>query len=362
MRTPRPHIAVWIIALAGFLILGSPFGAISEESGKLLLFSTLSDLLKGDLWQWATQEDVKRQMLAYPERYSVIGIGTTNWPERMGEVMVQGTVKNLTFQWADPEYPNQIQRIDRGVFPWLQVAVVDSRKGGELRLDKADDLHWAIIEELRRRKVRICALTINAIASNTHYTVTHSIPKSGLDLSVPMGKETYLRAFKDESQARWTIQGIFVDDAVGSCGMVPGLPLLLMGYNRDTRNGGLVTLAKVERAEVQYYPIDSHELLKSDLSVAGVEIRDPRISTTIKNLGVLTAEHVKVQLSLPGSRRESEAVLTSVAAQEERKVKFNISPSPRDRNIVVQIDPEGQIFEGNRENNRMERRRGWFGW
>jgi len=357
----------WLLIVLAVLIVlvmeGGHWTPLAQTGSRLLLFSTVSDLLKGDLWQFVTQDELGRYLYIYPENHHVIGMGTTNWPERMGEVMVRGTVGKTSFLWANPEYPYQIRSISDGIFPWIQVAVCDPRNSLKYNLDRTQDLHAAIIEQMQQERIRICALQIEAVTLQVEYSLTYRIPKSGLDLTVPQGRDAYLRAFNDESRARWTICGIYVDEEMArTCGMLPGQTLLLVGQNRDTNNGGLVRLARVQSAQIQYYPIEGHQVMKSNLGVADIRFHEGRVSVDVRNSGALTAEHIKVRLSLPDSGRTREAVLPSLRPQEEITIRFNLKRAPGDKRVVVQVDPENQILESDEEDNRMERRQGFLGW
>jgi hypothetical protein len=344
-------------------LLGFVWNARAEDPNRLLIFNTLADLLRGDIWQWITQEEVGRYLYIYPEQYQVIGIGTTNQPERMGEVIVRGSVGKTSFQWANPEYPYQVRALRDGVFPWIQVAVVDPKRGLNWTLERTSDLHEAIIDQMRREGIRICALSMEATTSYVEYSLTYRIPKSGMEPSTPGRRNEYFRAFQDESRGRWLLYGIYVDEGFSrSAGMTPGQPLLLAGYNRDTQNGGLVRLAKIQNAQVQYFPIETHKVFKSELGVADVRFHEGRCSVDVRNDGALTAEHIKVRLSLPDTKREFEAVLSAVKPGEEVTLRFNLKRAPADKSVIVHLDPEDQILEADERNNRVERRHGLLGW
>jgi hypothetical protein len=355
-------------ALLWVTCMGIGFGvpcttAFAENPNRLLIFNTLADLLKGDLWQGINQDELGRYLYIYPEHFQVIGVGTTNWPERMGEVIVRGTVGKTLFQWANPEYPYQVRNLRDATFPWIQVAVVDPKRTLQWTLERTQDLHGAISERMRREGIRICAFAIEAIAQHVQYSLTYRIPKTGLDLSVPGGKEAYFRAFQDDTRAPWLLFGIYVDEDVAPlCGMPPGQSVLMDGFNRDTNNGGLIRLIGVQSASVQYHAIDSHRVFKSELLVEDVRFHEGRVSIDVRNGGDLTAEHVKVRLSLPDSKREMEAVLPSVKPKEEATIRFNLKRTPTDRDVIVEVDPDGQILDADRRNNRVERRQGVLGW
>lgn len=351
------------LAIVSLIWVFAGAGAFAESPNRLLFFNTLTDLLKGDLWQWISQQDLLHRLYIYPERFLVIGLGTTNWPERMGEVLVTGTVAETSFQWANPEYPYRVQNIKDGVFPWIQLGVVDPRSGLEWSMERAKDLHGALIERFRQEGIDRCALSIEAITSHVEYTITYRIPKTGLDLSVGAGKAEYLRSFRQEGKAKWVFHGIYVDESLAStCGVPPGQPLVLAGYNVESLNGGLIRLARVQSARIKYFPIERQEVIKSDLSISEVRFHEDRMSIEVRNQGGLTAEHLKVKLILPDTERDLEAVLSRLKPGEALTVKFNVKRKSSDRSVVIQLDPEQQIHESDRSNNRVEKRQGLLGW
>lgn len=356
------RLASGLLAWAGIAVALAP-SALAENPNRLFFFNTLADLLKGDLWQWVSQQDVMRHLYIYPERFLVMGMGTTTWPERMGEVLVTGTVGNTVFQWANPEYPYRVQNIQDGVFPWLQVAVLDPRSALDWTLERAQDLHAALMERFRQEGIDRCAISVEALTTHVEYTLTYRIPKTGLDLTVPGGKEAYLRAFQEDVKAKWLFRGIYVDEALASkCGLPPGQPLLLVGQNRETQNGGLIRLARVHSARIHYFPIERHEVIKSDLTISAVRFHEGRVTIEVRNQGGLTAEHVKVRLSFPDTQREPEAVLPRLKPGEELTVRFKVTMASSDRSMIVAVDPEDQILESDESNNRVERKHGLFGW
>ncbi len=351
------------LALLICLLVWAEPRALAENPNRLLFFNTLADLLRGDLWQWISQQDLLRRLYIYPERFLVIGLGTTNWPERMGEVLVKGTVAETVFQWANPEYPYRVQNIRDGVFPWIQLGVVDPRGGLEWSVERLQDLHAALIQRFRQEGIERCAVSIEALTSRVEYTITYRIPKTGFDLGVPAGKADYVRSFQQDGKARWVFQGIYVEESLAaSCGLPPGQPLLLAGYDQESLNGGLVRLARIQSARIAYFPIERHEVIKSDLSIADVRFHEGRMSVDVRNQGGLTVEHLKLRLSLPDTKRDLEAVLSRLRPQEEVTVRFNVKRNPSDRSVVIHLDPDGQILEADRSNNLVEKKQGLFGW
>jgi hypothetical protein len=346
-----------------FVILLIPEMLNAHVGSRLLVFNTLVDLLRGDIWESITQKDISRYFYVYPENFEILGIGTTNRAYRMGEVMLWGPVNSTTFYWANPEYPYQMSEVQDVQFPWIQVALFDPQKGLSLNLKATKDLHGTIMERMRLEGIRISAIQIEAITVRVEYSLTNHIPKTGLDMTGSQGRSPYFQAFQDERAARWIFFGIYVDEEMtASCGIVPGQPLLLMGYNPETRNGGLIRSAQIKSARIQYHPIENCQVIQSDLLVSDVRIHENRISIDVLNAGELTAGHVRVRLTLPDSEREMDAILSALRPQEDKTVRFRLIKSPSDKTVIVEVDPENDILEAEEGNNRYEKKRPFWGW
>jgi hypothetical protein len=363
MRANRCCKLMGIPLVALFMSLVFLPGGESQMGSRLFLFNTLVDLLQGDIWESITQKEVSRYLYVYPEDFCVLGIGTTSRPYGMGEIMVWGTVRENTFFWANPEYPYQVSEVHDEDFPWIQVAVLDPSRELSLTMKRTKDLHEGVLERMRRDGIRICAMVIEAVTSRVGYSLTKWIPKSGMDMFGRQANNPYFQAFKEEASARWVFFGFYVDETMAqSCGMVRGQPLILMGYDLDSRNGGLVQFAEIERGTVRYYPIDTHQVLRSDLRVTDVRVHEDRVSIEIHNDGDLTAQHVKVRLTLPDSKREMDAVFPLLKPQDEKTVRFRLDRSLPDKEVLVAIDPDNEIFESDEENNHYEKKRPFWGW
>ena len=335
----------------------------AEMGSRLLVFNKLGDLLKGDTWESITQEELGRYFFIYPERYNVLGIGTTNRPHRMGEILVRGSITQPLFSWINPEYPYRIRPVHEGEYPWIQLALYDPEKRRNWVLDDTEDIHKELIARLRRAGIRLCALSIEAVARKVEYSLTVRIPEMDLDPACRLEKEKYSKAYRDDSRSRWLFTGIFADDELTvECGMPPGQPLLLVGYNRDTDRGGLVKYAEVDSARAQYNVIDSLQVLQSDLKVSDIRVTEKRIFAHIRNEGDLTAEHVKVRLLFVESRRGIEVVLPGIRPKEEQAVRFHERGFPSSKTLQVLVDPENRILEADETNNSFVLKRPLMGW
>ena len=363
MSNIRKSILIPILTAILLLPVTGGDRAHAEMGSRLLVFNKLGDLLKGDTWESITQEELGRYFFIYPERYNVLGIGTTNQPYRMGEILVRGPITQPLFSWINPEYPYRIRPAHEGEYPWIQLALYDPEKRRNWVLEDTKNLHEELIARLRRAGISLCALSIEAVARKVEYSLTVRIPEMDLDPECRLEKEKYSKAYRDDSRSRWLFTGIFADDEfTAKCGMPPGQPLLLVGYNRDTDRGGLVKSATLDSARVQYNEIESLQVFESDLKVSDIRVTEKRIFVHIRNDGDLTAEHVKVRLLFVESRRGIEVVLPGIRPKEEQTVRFHEWGFPAAKTLRVVVDPENRILESDETNNDFVLKRPLLGW
>lgn len=360
---PFAFIVRAFLVVLGAVFFFCPLSVQAQMKSRLLIFNQIKDLLKGDIWELISQDEVGKYLYIYPEKYVVIGFGTTNRPYRMGEVIVSGTADRTSFLWANPEWPYRVTKLHEAAFPWIQIALCDPKKAIKWPIKKAPDLHGVLIERMLKDRTEMGAFHIEAVTVKVQYSISYHLPKTGLDILARGGDKAYCRVFEDKTRARWILLGIYVNEEKASQnGMLPGQPLLMVGYNRDTRHGGLIRLASIKKASVTFYPIESSQLFQSDLTVSDIRVRESRISVDIRNKGAMSAEHVTVLLDLPGSKRRIEAVLPSLGPFEEETVRFRLKKEPSDDRIIVRVDPQNQILETNERNNLLSTKKNLLGW
>ena len=61
----------------------------------IVLFNTVERLLRGDFFHVSEMEDVTEALNAFPKSWSVVGVGTSNWYRRNGELVQDPDVPQL---------------------------------------------------------------------------------------------------------------------------------------------------------------------------------------------------------------------------------------------------------------------------
>src|SRR5215212_10479905 len=73
-----------------------------EAEATLVVYNSCARLLAGDLVHTVRVDEVQHDLARFPADWPVVGVGTTDWNGRNGEMMPDGTAGALHFWWADP--------------------------------------------------------------------------------------------------------------------------------------------------------------------------------------------------------------------------------------------------------------------
>ncbi len=343
---------LFLTILLVFLIFPSAWG---ELKGKLFLFNTQQNYLKGDIWEYITQDEIAKYLFIYPENYLVIGIGTTDRSYQTGEVIVGGKVDDIQFYWANPEYPNRIRQLEDSRFPWINVAICDPNRSMTWKLKDVADLHRYLSDKMVKEGIHVAALNISGSFDAVQYAISHHLPKRGLDMSRGHTKEEYFRTYHVNSRTNWKMSGIYmVDEIAKLTGSIGGQPILLAGYETESKRGGLISMAKAHRVRLVVYPIKDWEIFQSDLIVKDLMVEKGNVWAVIANQGGMNVQHVKVRLTLPHSKKNFDLVVSLVGAHSEVEIDFGPVLSANDKIAKVDIDPDNEILELVEDNNHYD--------
>lgn len=257
----------------------------------LLVYNTADRLLRGDLFHTVTTEDVLRDLAAFPPAWPIVGVGTTNWLQRNGEVIPDGTVGEPRFLWTDPD-SDPLGRIlnvcyttpaDEGAmlvtprvdsndqqanFPFLVVAVCDPAAALMWTVSDMPNLHPWLIDELAQRNVGVAGIQVRARCRQVKTTDAYNVPLGGLDLSKGYVGEQHFR-FGDYGESEWVFNGAYTaNPSLHPFISVPGVPLHLHGYRPNEADGGHIVLADVIEASVTVWPLDEFVMKISDVARA----------------------------------------------------------------------------------------------
>lgn len=252
-------VAVVLLALA---VGGSPLSA-GEPAATLIVYSTVEGLLDGELLRSVTIEETLSELAAFPADWPVVGLGTTDWIRRNGELIVDGTAGDPNFWWVDPGYGGPVgQLVDletaeppQGEFPFLALAVGDPAAALTWEVRDVPDVHAWLEEQLVADGIAFASVKLEGEFSDVQTSVAYNIPLTGLDLSAGYVGEDFFR-FGDYVTSTWTIEGVYAaDPELQPVVSTPGHPLHLHGYQPDELIGGHVGHATAISATVIVWPL-----------------------------------------------------------------------------------------------------------
>jgi hypothetical protein len=238
-----------------------------EPEATLLVYNSCARLLAGDLVHTVDAEEVQADLARFPPDWPVVGVGTTNWGGRNGELMPDGTAGRLHFWWADPASPSHAALHDdadpREIaalghpphFPFLALAIGDPMRAVTWSVPPTDDLPSWLAARLEEAAIELAGLQVRGRLGVVKTSDAYNLPSSGLDLCGGHTGTDYFR-FADYPRAIWTMNGLYAaDPALRLLVSVATAPLHLHGYQPDRHVGGHVGGAAAEAAEVTVWPL-----------------------------------------------------------------------------------------------------------
>ncbi len=269
---------------------------MSASRSSLLVYNTVDRLLRGDLFHTVTTADVIEDLAAFPQDYPLVGIGTTSWLRRNGEVIGEGTTGSPKFFWADPEstpvgsiidvcwqHPTPggtalvTPRLDdndqQANFPFLAVAACNPAQSLQLTFNDVPNIHEAVVQELVSANVGVAGIQVRGTFGIVDTTDAFNVPLGGLDLSKGYTGDQFFRFAHYESN-EWVMNGIYAaNPSLQPFISVAGHPLHLHGYRSQERDGGHIVRAAVVAANATIYPLDDLILRIHDLAHAMMPTR-----------------------------------------------------------------------------------------
>jgi len=246
------RLEIW---LNGELALTTEFTVLSAAptaQATLLVYNTVERLLAGDLLHTVTINDVQADLTDFPLDWPVVGVGTTDWIGRNGEMLPDGTAGDLCFWWADPNSltqadvrnladPNVTTSLDHDIhYPFMGLAVGDPETAITWSLQDVEDVHTWLEERLDASDIDLAGVQLRGEFGPVKTTVAYNIPLTGLDLSGGYVGEDHFR-FGEYITATWTINGLYAaNPALQPVVSTPGHPLHLHGYQQEAMLGGHV--------------------------------------------------------------------------------------------------------------------------
>ncbi|HYZ92966.1 MAG TPA: acetolactate decarboxylase [Actinomycetota bacterium] len=258
----------------------------------LVAFNTVQRLLRGDFFHAATRSDIRVALAEFPSDWKIAGLGTTNWFDRNGEIIIDGSTSEPRFLWADPlsEEPCAISDLtdtvlDRvfrspsyadmdGVpsFPFAAVAAFGPTTPSTTWHPSAgDDLHSAIAWQCAAKNIGLAAVRVTGQLGSVEYQSMRRIPLGGASSERPVTPIVSRR-----NGISWQAFGFYTQNPTLQALLgFDGADVHLHGYGESARTGGHVNRAVIaEGAEVTVVPLKDFVLRIHGLDAATLPVRD----------------------------------------------------------------------------------------
>jgi hypothetical protein len=233
----------------------------------LLVYNSCARLLAGDLLHTVSVEEVQADLARFPADWPVVGVGTTDWIGRNGEMMPDGAAGALHFWWADPSSPSHAELHDDADpkyvvalghpvrLPFLALAIGDPASARTWSMPATDDALGWLDAELARAEIELAGLQVRGTFGAVKATDAYNLPLTGLDLCGGHTGDAYFRSV-DYTPGTWTMNGLYAaDPALRLLVSVATSALHLHGYEPDTMRGGHVNSAAATAATVIVWPL-----------------------------------------------------------------------------------------------------------
>ncbi|MFB0505795.1 MAG: CARDB domain-containing protein [Thermodesulfobacteriota bacterium] len=326
----------------------------AEQKSKLFVYNSSYDLTRGDLWEYIKDQQILLDMESYPKSFVVIGLGNTNESYSIGEMMATGTVGLSRFFWIDPKYPNKGVEIWDREFPFAAIAICNPNR--IIRWDEIDgEIHKILADRIEAEEVKVAALKMEGTLFDVQFHVSSNIPKEGI--RPPHGPDTEGqrdKVFRIEGPSEWVLNGLYLySQELQLMASTGGQPIHIHGYEKNSKRGGNIDSARINRLSVHLYPIEDVKFFQNDLWIEDVKRDRREVEIIVVNEGRMNVKYVTVEALFP--EREKWAVtVEQIPPMSKKFIKFSLPPDLPDGIGRVVVDPNDDIKERREDNNRFQ--------
>ena len=269
-----------------------------QKRSCLLLYNTVERLLRGDLFHCVDIEQLNEDLCNYPQAWNLVGLGTSNWYERNGELVIAGLSDDPAFFWGDPlstplpgklvdlarSTPELMERLKTPVegqdpktpyFPFAAIGLCppDDRRIWEIPADTP--IHGWIEERVTEENIGLAAVHADAVFDGVEYTTMCNIPLGGLQLAEGYsGDDTFNFGAMDDK--RWDLRGILaINPTIQNMVSLTDHPMHLHGFSTEAEVGGHVNVAITrEVTRLSVWPLKDLVLKINGLDMAWQPVRE----------------------------------------------------------------------------------------
>jgi hypothetical protein len=229
----------------------------------LLVYNTVTGLLAGDLQHSISPRRVQADVDLFPSDWVTLGVGTTNQIGRTGELIPDGSARDIHFWWADPSSPNQatvsdveaIPGLSSVELPFIALGIADPGSLISVAVNDVSDVHVFLRQWLMDNGIQLAAVRLQGSFGEVMTTVSYNIPPTGIPTGSVYSGDAFFR-FGDYPSGLWTMDGVYaIAQALQPVISTAGNPLHLHGYQPDVQVGGHIVRAAALQVVATIYPL-----------------------------------------------------------------------------------------------------------
>lgn len=337
--------------LVPLLPSGEPSGDCVAD-GFAIAFSTVADLLAGDLWDITYPRSVFARLTDVPEHWPLMGVGTTAAAGHNGEVIVFGTAGMPELIWSDPLFPPAVRTLTGEPIPFVAVAAGNPAHAIVAKAETGQPIHAQIAELAEAHQLAFAGIRVSGRFSAISYSVAYNLLKEGTPLTDPSVDKAPFQLFFDvNGDAQWELSGFYAaSPAAQEIVSVRGAPVHIHGFQIDRSRAGHLGNAVVEDATISLYPLQSPVIEDADLAVRVLGTDVQRAVVEVLNRGDSEVTHTTVQ-----GRSDGQVVfqiaLPALAPHTSTSIEIAVPASAAGRRLRIVVDPFNDVLESDEGNN-----------
>lgn len=242
----------------------------------LLAFNTVERLLRGDFFHTTSVGEVRDALAAYPADWTVVGLGTTNWRGRHGELLVDGTAGAAGFTWIDPlrwaAEPLDLAQAEETALPFAAVAVCDPGLAPlRFTIGTGEDVFEAVAAACREANIGLAALRLQGMLGEAEHQVMCEIPLGGVRQGAPAVARRATTAGLE-----WDAVGFYAANPTIQTMLAHGRSRVHLHGRASDGLGGHLNWAGAVGAEATVWPVDELALRIRGLGAAVRPLPQPQ--------------------------------------------------------------------------------------
>jgi len=231
----------------------------------LVVYSSVERLLGGNLENTISVAEAQADLARFPSDWPVVGVGTTNWLDRNGELMPDGTAGATRFWWADPASPSlsDVKNLaDPSVIaalgqeprlPFVGLATGNPATAVTWTLQNVDDAYDWLGQKLVEAGIGLAGIQLQGQFGPVKTTVAYDIPSATGDTGDSSGVKSHS---VDYPAGTWTMNGLYAGDpSMQPVISTEGQPLHFHGYQPGAMRGGHITSAAAVNVTATVWPL-----------------------------------------------------------------------------------------------------------